>query len=126
MLSVDGQRAKHTYTCMIWRIRSVTDAGLPLAAAAIRVARMSCLAPGPTCSPSCAGEPLDPKIETPHEWREYVERYAGRSAPTVMTDGITPEYVDWSQGYDPGSWLDRCIVATRREVFPYHGLDPEY
>ena len=30
-----------------------------------------------------------------------------------------------SAGYDPDAWLDRAINATRTEVFPLHGLDPD-
>jgi acetoin utilization protein AcuC len=41
-----------------------------------------------------------------------------------MTDGRTPAFRDWADGYDPESWLDRAIHATRMEVFPLHGLDP--
>ena len=44
--------------------------------------------------------------------------------PYRMTDGRTPAYRDWSSGYDPETWLDRAINATRTEVFPLHGLDP--
>ena len=28
------------------------------------------------------------------------------------------------EGYDPATWLDRSIHATREEIFPLHGLDP--
>ena len=48
----------------------------------------------------------------------------GRTAPHRLTDGRDPAYRDWSEGYDPGTWLDRAIHATREEVFPLHGLDP--
>jgi acetoin utilization protein AcuC len=41
-----------------------------------------------------------------------------------MTDGRDPAYRDWSEGYDPATWLDRSILATREEIFPRHGLDP--
>jgi acetoin utilization protein AcuC len=41
-----------------------------------------------------------------------------------MTDGRTPQWRDWSEGYDPDSWLDRTVQATREEIFPWHGLDP--
>jgi acetoin utilization protein AcuC len=41
-----------------------------------------------------------------------------------MGDGRTPTYRDWSEGYDPSTWLDRSVHATRMEVFPLHGLDP--
>ncbi len=36
------------------------------------------------------------------------------SAPrSRMTDGRNPAYRDWSEGYDPDTWLDRAIQATR-------------
>jgi acetoin utilization protein AcuC len=41
-----------------------------------------------------------------------------------MTDGATGQWRDWSQGYDPADVVDRAILATRRAVFPLHGLDP--
>jgi acetoin utilization protein AcuC len=71
-----------------------------------------------------AGTPLDPATLTPPGWREYVETRLGVRAPTTMTDGRDPAYRDWSEGFDPNSWLDRAINATRSEVFPWHGLDP--
>ena len=73
-----------------------------------------------------AGQPIDPSTETPLAWREYVATTLGRSAPSRMTDGRTPRWRDWSEGYDPDSWLDRTIQNTRDEVFAYHGLDPQY
>jgi acetoin utilization protein AcuC len=71
-----------------------------------------------------AGRPLDPTSETPGGWREHVRTSLGRVAPHRMTDGRTPAYRDWSEGYDPDTWLDRSIHATRMEAFPLHGLDP--
>jgi acetoin utilization protein AcuC len=41
-----------------------------------------------------------------------------------MTDGRDPVFRDWSQGYDPDTWLDRAIQATRDVAYPYNGLDP--
>jgi acetoin utilization protein AcuC len=70
------------------------------------------------------GEPLDPETETPAGWRAYVSEVLGRTAPLRLTDGRTPAYRDWSEGYDPEIWLDRAIHATRTQVFPWHGLDP--
>ncbi|QBR92537.1 acetoin utilization protein AcuC [Nocardioides euryhalodurans] len=70
------------------------------------------------------GRPLAPGTETPPEWREYVRTMLGATPPMRLTDGRTPAYRDWSEGFDPESWLDRAINATRTEVFPYHGLDP--
>ena len=71
-----------------------------------------------------AGEPLDPQTPTPDGWRAHVQTLLGRTAPFRMTDGRTPAYRDWSQGYDPETWLDRSINAAREAVFPLNGLDP--
>jgi acetoin utilization protein AcuC len=70
------------------------------------------------------GAPIDPQTPTPEGWRDHVTTLLGRTAPFRMTDGRTPAYRDWAQGYDPGSWLDRAINATREATFPLHGLDP--
>ena len=71
-----------------------------------------------------AGTPPQGATPTPPQWREYVAAVLGRTAPHRMTDGRTPAYRDWAQGYDPETWLDRAVHATRMEVFPLHGLDP--
>lgn len=72
------------------------------------------------------GVPLDPLTETPEDWRAHVSPLLATPAPHRMTDGRTPAYRDWSQGYDPAQWLDRAIQATRLAVFPTHGLDPHF
>ncbi|HCB03432.1 MAG TPA: acetoin utilization protein AcuC [Nocardioides bacterium] len=71
-----------------------------------------------------AGTPVDPETPTPEGWREYVRERVRAEAPRLMTDGRTPAYRDWREGYDPGTWLDREVQATRTAVFPLHGLDP--
>jgi acetoin utilization protein AcuC len=70
------------------------------------------------------GHPLEPDTATPASWREHVSQRLGRRAPLRLTDGRDPAYRAWSEGYDPATWLDRSINATRTEIFPYHGLDP--
>ncbi|MEP6666900.1 MAG: acetoin utilization protein AcuC [Nocardioidaceae bacterium] len=72
------------------------------------------------------GQPLDPDTRIPEEWREYVAKATGHRGPTLMTDGRLPLYSDWSTGYNPDSWLDRCVEQTRREIFPWHGIDLGY
>jgi acetoin utilization protein AcuC len=72
-----------------------------------------------------SGEPLDPDIAVPESWREHVRERLGHTAPMRMTDGREPAYRDRSEGYDPASWLDRSILATREEIFPRHGLHPQ-
>lgn len=71
-----------------------------------------------------AGHPLPPDTPTPPGWRAHVTELLDRTPPFRMTDGRTPAYRDWADGYDPETWLDRAIMATRTEVFPLHGLDP--
>jgi acetoin utilization protein AcuC len=72
------------------------------------------------------GRPVDPDSEVPEEWRAYVAEVTGRRAPTTMSDGREARYSDWSSGYNPDSWLDRSIAATREAVFPLHGIDLHY
>jgi acetoin utilization protein AcuC len=71
-----------------------------------------------------AGAPVEPDTETPEPWRAHVLGMLGRKPPLRMTDGERPSFRSWSEGYDPGSSLDRSILATRNAVFPEHGMDP--
>ncbi|MBK5216713.1 MAG: acetoin utilization protein AcuC, partial [Propionibacteriales bacterium] len=71
-----------------------------------------------------AGRPIDPHTPTPEPWRRRIAQLRGSLGPSRMTDGRTPNFRQWEKGYDPGSWLDRSILAVRKEVFPLHGLDP--
>ena len=71
-----------------------------------------------------SGSPVDVATPTPEAWRAYVRERIGVEAPKQMTDGRRPDYRDWRQGYDPGTWLDREVNATRTAVYPLHGLDP--
>jgi acetoin utilization protein AcuC len=73
-----------------------------------------------------AGHPIDPATLVPEAWREEVQLRFGRVAPVRMTDGRDASYVDWSSGYNPDTWLDRAIKATRDASFPLLGLDPTY
>ena len=73
-----------------------------------------------------SGRPLDPATDTPGAWREHVRSTLGRTPPLRLTDGRTPAFRDWAEGYDPHAWLDRAVQATRTEIFPWHGLDPHY
>ena len=72
-----------------------------------------------------SGRPLDVALGTPDQWRADVAGLLGVRAPSRMTDGRTPAYKDWSEGYDPDTWLDRAVQATRDAVFPWNGLDPQ-
>jgi acetoin utilization protein AcuC len=69
-----------------------------------------------------AGSPVDPATAVPAEWREYVSRRLGVPGPARMTDGATPRWRDWAEGYDPADPVDQAVRATQRAVFPAHGL----
>ena len=67
-----------------------------------------------------------PETKTPEEWRALAAARTGRRTPATMTDGHEPEPAAWSSGYDPADAVDQAILATRRAVFPQHGLDPAH
>ena len=70
------------------------------------------------------GRPLDPMTDTPDGLARPRARPAGPH-PAVPADRRAElAWRDWSEGYDPETWLDRAIHATRTEIFPFHGLDP--
>ncbi len=70
------------------------------------------------------GEPLDPTIRTPGNWRRLAaDRRPGAAIPERMGDGAVPRHVPWSPGTENDP-VDRAIIATRLAVFPLHGLDP--
>lgn len=71
-----------------------------------------------------AGTPLDPRHELPVSWRVHAQGLTGRPGQPTLSDGCSVEYRGWDSGYDPDDWLDRAVMATRRAVFPEHGLDP--
>lgn len=73
-----------------------------------------------------AHAPVEPTLEVPGPWREHVRTIFGRPGPARMTDGADTWWKSWEVGYDPGDALDRAVMATRKEVFPLHGLDPYF
>ena len=70
-----------------------------------------------------AHRPIDMDTDLPQGWREYVRTRCGRPAPGRMTDGGRADFRPWAAGYDPGDPYDRVVMATRKAVFPLHGLD---
>lgn len=73
-----------------------------------------------------AGRRIAPASAIPAEWLDFASEVTGRSAAvSVMTDGRHPVPRPWSDGYDPGDAVDRAVMLTRREAFPWHGLFPE-
>lgn len=71
-----------------------------------------------------AHHPVAPETDVPQGWRDYVLERFGRQAPLRMTDGRGADYRSWATGHDPEDAVDRAVMATRRAVFPIHGLDP--
>ncbi|AVZ74556.1 acetoin utilization protein AcuC [Streptomyces lunaelactis] len=69
-----------------------------------------------------AHAPVDPESVIPSSWRDEVYARTRQLAPGRMTDGRTPEWRGWEEGYDPADRLDQAVVATRRAVFPLRGL----
>lgn len=72
-----------------------------------------------------AGVPVAPESLVPEEWRHEVYVRTRHTAPLRMTDGRRPAWAGFHDaGYDPADRLDQAILATRRAVFPLHGLLP--
>jgi acetoin utilization protein AcuC len=51
------------------------------------------------------------------------ERY-GKNAPALMGEDADIWWRSWEIGFNPNDPVDRAVMATRKEVFPLHGLDP--
>jgi acetoin utilization protein AcuC len=72
-----------------------------------------------------AGRPLDPGSATPALWREYVSAVTSQAPPETMTEGGRVTFASFDHGgHDPADPLDQAIMATRKAVFPLHGLMP--
>ncbi|MGH3731052.1 MAG: acetoin utilization protein AcuC [Micromonosporaceae bacterium] len=70
------------------------------------------------------GDPLDPALATPASWRALATQRRPRATPPLrLTDDADVTYAPWLPGDDPDP-TDRAISATRRAVYPLHGLDP--
>jgi acetoin utilization protein AcuC len=70
------------------------------------------------------GEPVDPATPTPPGWRRLAKQLRpDRDIPLRLTDEADVSYQPWQPTGEPDP-VDRAITATRRVVFPLHGLDP--
>jgi acetoin utilization protein AcuC len=70
------------------------------------------------------GDPVDPATPTPPGWRKLArQRRPDRDIPLRLTDEADVSYQPWQPAGQPDP-VDRAIAATRRAVFPLHGLDP--
>ncbi|GAA0800388.1 acetoin utilization protein AcuC [Spirilliplanes yamanashiensis] len=71
------------------------------------------------------GDALDPATLTPPSWRALAaRRRPGADIPLRMTDDVRLSGERWKPGTEPDA-VDKTIMATRRAVFPLHGLDPQ-
>jgi acetoin utilization protein AcuC len=71
------------------------------------------------------GDPLDPATLTPPSWRSLAaRRRPGADIPLRMTDDVRLTGERWTPGTEPDG-VDKAVMATRRAVFPLHGLDPQ-
>jgi acetoin utilization protein AcuC len=73
-----------------------------------------------------AHAPVAPSTPVPPEWLADVAERFGRQAPARMTDDEEPQWEPWAEGHDLENLVDRAVMATRRAIFPLHGLDPWY
>lgn len=71
-----------------------------------------------------AGRPVPVRTPVPQDWRHYVEDKFGTAAPGLMGDDVELWWRSWEVGFDPNDAVDRTVMATRKAVFPLHGLDP--
>ena len=46
------------------------------------------------------------------------------ASPGRMTEDGMARFVPFETGYDPAEPVDQAIMATRKAVFPLHGLLP--
>lgn len=85
------------------------------------------------------GQPVPSSTPVPESWLEHVRSltpddlegdmslFEGAEEdryPLTMTEDADVWWRSWEVGYDPADPVDQTIMATRREVFPIHGLDP--
>lgn len=74
-----------------------------------------------------AGTPISVNTEIPQSWRVLAAEELGLDVDDVVTsmsDDVDVWWRSWEVGYDPADPTDQSIMATRKAVFPLHGLDP--
>jgi len=71
-----------------------------------------------------AHRPVSTSAPVPQAWLDHVQETFGRTGPALMGDGRETWWRSWEVGYDPEDPVDRAVMATRKAVFPLHGLDP--
>ncbi|MGH3662494.1 MAG: acetoin utilization protein AcuC [Micromonosporaceae bacterium] len=70
------------------------------------------------------GQALEPSLATPVEWQQLVRERFGQAPPHRLTDEASVEHQPWQPSEAESDPVARAILATRRAVFPAHGLRP--
>jgi acetoin utilization protein AcuC len=121
-LTVDAQRASHA---MLHRLAHETAGGRWVSTGGGGYALAQVVPRTWThLLAEAAGRPVGPDTATPAGWRALVTQRTGEEPPQVMSDGAAAAFTPFSAGHDPAGAVDRAIMATRRAVFPQHGLSP--
>lgn len=63
-------------------------------------------------------------IETtvPQMWTHLIAIASHHPQFVTYSDGQSPTWKSFESGWDPESEIDRSVIATRKAVFPHHGL----
>jgi acetoin utilization protein AcuC len=70
------------------------------------------------------GRDVEPTTPVPAGWMAHTAPLAGHHPlPVTMSDDCPVDFEPWSGEESTG--VDAAILATRRAVFPLHGLDPD-
>ena len=75
------------------------------------------------------GHPIPLQTQIPAAWQDFAARkypalVEGHAIPAQMGEDADTWWRSWDVGFNPNDPVDRAIMATRKEVFPVHGLDP--
>jgi acetoin utilization protein AcuC len=58
----------------------------------------------------------------PRIWTHLAAIVTHQPELVKFTDGANPQWKPLSSGWDPSNEVDRAIIATRKAIFPIHGL----
>jgi len=58
----------------------------------------------------------------PKIWTHLAAIATHQEEKVSFTEDANVEYARFDDGWDPNNEIDRCIMATRRAIFPHHGL----
>ena len=56
---------------------------------------------------------IPPETPVPEPVRYLLREHFGRPGPASMSDGGTPVFRPWSDGYDRSDPVDAAVIATR-------------